>query len=122
MEKNQKDMDVILSYLGEGPKNLTSFDYKDWDDDLTEKIMGVIRNSVPEQRVLNEILGASASSSSRPAAPVSRPAPAQSNATNDLYDEVSNTKVSGYENTSAPESVQSTPSATNSLEDLYNDL
>jgi hypothetical protein len=56
MEKNQKDMEVILSYLNEGPKNLTSFDYKDWDDELTEKIMNVIRNSVPEQRVLNEIL------------------------------------------------------------------
>jgi len=126
MEKNQKDMEVILSYLNEGPKNLTSFDYKDWDDDLTEKIMNVIRNSVPEQRVLNEILGSSASAPSRPAPQASRPAPSQpasqaSNPSSDLYDEVSNTKVSGYENTAAT-SAPSTPSATNSLEDLYSDL
>jgi hypothetical protein len=119
-------MEVILSYLNEGPKNLTSFDYKDWDDDLTEKIMNVIRNSVPEQRVLNEILGSSASAPSRPAPQASRPAPSQpasqaSNPSSDLYDEVSNTKVSGYENTAAA-SAPSTPSATNSLEDLYSDL
>jgi hypothetical protein len=123
MEKNQKDMEVILAYLNEGPKNLTSFDYKDWDDDLTEKVMGVIRNSVPEQRVLNEILGGAASAPSRPApqAAASRPAAQEtSNAANDLYDEVSNTKVSGYENT-AP-SAPSSSNATNSLEDLYNDL
>ncbi len=123
MEKNQKDMEVILAYLNEGPKNLTSFDYKDWDDDLTEKVMGVIRNSVPEQRVLNEILGGAASAPSRPApqAAASRPAPQEtSNAANDLYDEVSNTKVSGYENTTA--SAPSSSNATNSLEDLYNDL
>jgi len=122
MEKNQKDMDVILSFLGEGPKNLTSFDYKDWDDDLTEKIMGVIRNSVPEQRVLNEILGSAASAPSRPAPQASRPATQTSNATSDLYDEVSNTKVTGYENAPTQQSAPSTPSATNSLEDLYNDL
>ncbi len=123
MEKNQKDMEVILAYLNEGPKNLTSFDYKDWDDDLTEKVMGVIRNSVPEQRVLNEILGSAASAPSRPApqsAPARQAAPETSSAANDLYDEVSNTKVSGYANTAA--SAPSAPSPTNSLEDLYNDL
>ncbi len=87
--------------------------------------LNVIRNSVPEQRVLNEILGGSASAPSRPAPQASRPAPSQpaaqtSNASSDLYDEVSNTKVSGYDN-SAP-SAPITPSATNSLEDLYSDL
>jgi hypothetical protein len=84
--------------------------------------MGVIRNSVPEQRVLNEILGSAASAPSRPApqsAPPRQAAP-YNNAANDLYDEVSNTKVSGYENTAT--AAPSAPSATNSLEDLYNDL
>ena len=35
MEKNQSDMKTIMEYLETGPKNLSSFDYKDWDDDVT---------------------------------------------------------------------------------------
>ena len=57
MKKNQDDMKTVLDYLNEGPKNLTSFDYKDWDDDVTDKVMTVIKNTVPEQRVINEIMG-----------------------------------------------------------------
>lgn len=115
MKKNQDDMKTVLDYLNEGPKNLTSFDYKDWDDDVTEKVMTVIKNTVPEQRVINEIMGGVSTAKSTPA-----PA-AKQTSTSDLYSEVSQTKVSGHvEKPEAP--AQSASSSSSSLEDLYSDL
>jgi hypothetical protein len=124
MKKTKEDMDTVLTYLNEGPKNLTSFDYKDWDDDVTEKVITVIKNTIPEQRLINEIVGGVASSSSRPAptqsAPVqSAPAPKQ-NSESELYAEVNQTKVAGH--VEREESSSPSNNSSSSLEDLYNDL
>lgn len=125
MQKNKEDMDVILSYLNEGPKNLTSFDYKDWDDDLTNKVMSVIRNSVPEQRVVNEVLsGVANNSSTTYSAKSSTPSnqdysKPESNSTSGIYEEASQTMVSGHEKTSQQSNSNSSPG---SLDDLYADL
>ena len=114
MKKNQDDMKTVLYYLNEGPKNLTSFDYKDWDDDVTDKVMTVIKNTVPEQRVINEIMGGVSTAKSTPA-----PA-AKQTSTSDLYSEVSQTKVSGH--VEKPEAPAQSASSSSSLEDLYSDL
>ena len=52
MEKSKGDMEKIVEYLKTGPQNLSSFDYKDWDDALTEKVMSIIRSTVPDGRVI----------------------------------------------------------------------
>jgi len=125
MKKTKEDMDTVLAYLNEGPKNLTSFDYKDWDDDVTEKVITVIKNTVPEQRLINEIVGGVATSSSRPAptqsAPVQQSAPAaKQNSESELYAEVNQTKVAGH--VEREESSSQSSNSSSSLEDLYNDL
>lgn len=118
MSKNQDDMNKILEYLKTGPQNLTSFDYKDWDDEVTDKVMTVIKNTVPEARIVNEIVGSVSSSSSN----YSKPAPPASSS-NDIYNEVNNTKVGSAKSESAQPAQQSAPSkSSSSLEDLYNDL
>jgi hypothetical protein len=132
MQKNQDDMKSIIDYLNEGPKNLTSFDYKDWDDETHEKVLGVIKSTVPEARIVNEIIsGANASTSkstSTPSTPPANPSPSSnskpSEVSNDFYAEANMTKVGSNKNDSAPSSPQrSTPnSSMSSLEDLYNDL
>jgi hypothetical protein len=128
MKKTQEDMKTILDYLNEGPKNLTSFDYKDWDDEVTEKVLGVIKNTVPEARLVNEIISGVSSSSPKSSAPPkseSRPAPAQnSEPVNDFFAEANQTKVgSAKKETSEPEAPRnSSGSSMSSLEDLYNDL
>ena len=125
MQKNQNDMKSILDYLNEGPKNLTSFDYKDWDDELTEKVHSVIRNTVPEARVVNEIISGANSAPTR-TAPVqtSQPNSTSSEATNDFFAEANQTKVGSNKNEGAQSSVPQTASnsSMSSLEDLYNDL
>jgi hypothetical protein len=125
MQKNKEDMDSILTYLNEGPKNLTSFDYKDWDDDLTNKVMSVIRNSVPEQRVVNEVLSgvSNNTSTSYNSTPSYNSSPGYSkpasNPASDIYEEASQTMVSGHEKPASQPSYNSSPS---SLDDLYADL
>jgi hypothetical protein len=120
MKKNQDDMKAILEYLNEGPKNLTSFDYKDWDDDMTDKIMSVIKNTVPEARIINEIIaGVSTSTRSESSASTS--------STNDIYAEAAQTKVKSSTKREEPAQTEAparpnTSSTSSSLEDLYNDL
>lgn len=123
MKKNQEDMNAILEYLNEGPKNLTSFDYKDWDDEMTDKVMSVIKNTVPEARIINEIVGGVASAPSTPSTPRSS---SPSSSSNDIYAEASQTKVGSSQRSeeTSQEAPVSRPSSSSSssLEDLYNDL
>ena len=120
-EKNQDDMNAILEYLKTGPQNLGSFDYKDWDDETTNKVMSIIRNTVPDGRLVNDILsGAGMSSNASASKPASSPAQTSSQ-TNDFFNEASSTNVG-----STPTKTQSSPApASNnasSLDDLYADL
>lgn len=72
MQKNAEDMKAIQAYLNGGPKNLSDFDYKEWTEEVNEKVMAIIRNTVPDGRLVSEMLG----SSSTPGKPVtSQPTP-----------------------------------------------
>lgn len=115
MKKNQDDMNKILDYLNKDSKNLSAFEYKDWDDEVTEKVMQVIRNTVPETRMVNEIMGAVSSASSVPKKQVVQ----EETRSQNIYNETASTKVSSDTKTQAPRSESSSNS---SLEDLYNDL
>ena len=114
MKKTQEDMNTILEYLKSAPQNLSSFDYKDWDDETTEKVMSVIRNTVPEARIINEIVGSVSSASSSD----SSQAPKEQTTTSDIYADVVSSSKSAPAKKEEP--VKTTSSS--SLEDLYNDL
>jgi hypothetical protein len=136
MQRSEGDMKKIVDYLNNGPKNLSSFDYKDWDDSTTQRVMSVIRNSVPEGRLVNEVIGGVSSAPSTPSnnsytSPVQSyttqqdPAP-RAQATSEqisdfssFYNEASNTKSSS-DNT--PDSSPNTSGGISSLDDLYADL
>jgi len=120
MKKSQEDMNKILEYLNSGPRNLSSFDYKDWDDEVNEKVMAVIRNTVPEQRIVNEIVGGVSSAPSKPN-PVQQPSYSAPSSSSQMLEEVSNTKVGGQTPRETPVETPSS-SAGSSLDDLYADL
>ena len=124
MEKNQSDMKTIMEYLETGPKNLSSFDYKDWDDALTEKIMGVIRNTVPDGRLVNEIMSGVNTTSSPNSQTYSSPAPTSQTTTNSLYEEASSTKVGSDPAPAVNTGINrpAAPTTASSLDDLYADL
>ena len=122
MEKTQTDMEQIVEYLKTGPQNLVSFDYKDWDDEMTDKVMTVIRNTVPDGRLINEVTGGAnkASAPSRQAPP---PSPTQSapsvaqSPSSDVDDFFKSTSAP-----SAPSAQKATETSSSSLDDLYADL
>jgi len=124
MEKNQSDMKTIMDYLETGPKNLSSFDYKDWDDALTEKIMGVIRNTVPDGRLVNEIMSGVNTTSSPNSQTYSSPAPTSQTTSNSLYEEASSTKVGSDPAPAVNTGINrpAAPTTASSLDDLYADL
>lgn len=117
MEKNQQDMDLIIEYLKTGPQNLSSFDYKDWDHETTEKVMVAIRNTVPDGRLVSEVLGGAANSTNS----YSSPEPSSPSSTQEYFNEATSTNVG-----STPTKVQhqSAPltSSISSLDDIYKDL
>jgi len=117
MEKNQDCMNKILEYLKTGPQNLSSFDYKEWDDTLTEKVMDIIRMTVPDGRLVNDIMAGVASSPS-----TSQPS---STSANDFLNDVSSTKSSyakPNQDFLEPAAPSQSKSSGSSLEDLYADL
>jgi hypothetical protein len=134
MERNEADMKKIVEYLSNGPKNLASFDYKDWDDNTTQRVMSVIRNSVPEGRLVNEVIGGASSSTpsnnsytspvqsyttQQESAPQVKPTSEQISDFNSFYTEASNTRSSS-DNTGSTSPNSS--GGISSLDDLYADL
>lgn len=120
MQKNQEDMNSIIEYLKTGPDNLTQFEYRDWDDNMTEKVMNVIRNSVPDGRLVNEVMsGVNMSSSARPVQ--STPA---SSTSNQIFEEASHTKVGVQPEPAKNQGIvrPEAPETSSSLDDLYADL
>ena len=83
---------------------------------MTDKVMSVIKNTVPEARIINEIIGGVSSAPTKSA---------PSNSSNDIYAETTQTKVSSSAKKEEPvrSEAPSRPStSSSSLEDLYNDL
>jgi hypothetical protein len=120
MEKTKEDMEKIIEYLKTGPQNLESFDYKDWDAETENKIANIIRNTVPNGRLLSEVLGGSPASAPSYSSPS---APAQSS-TDSYFDQISNKSV-GADKPSDDDFMPKTkaPStSSSSLDDLYADL
>jgi hypothetical protein len=125
MEKTKEDMEKIIDYLKTGPQNLESFDYKDWDSETENKVSNIIRNTVPNGRLLSEVLGGGSAPTQNYSAPSqSYSAPSTSSATDDFFDEISNKSVGvdtgSGEDFSPKKSSSSTGSS--SLDDLYADL
>ena len=127
MEKTQEGMNSVLEYLKTGPQNLGSFEYKDWDDNLTERVMGIIRSTVPDGRLINEIVSgvSNASSNSTSSGPAKAPFKEDkaTSESSDFYAEVSTNSASMKPNSDFLKSeAPKSSGSSSSLEDLYADL
>ncbi len=123
MEKNQEDMDTIVKYLKTGPQNLSSFEYKDWDNEVSDKVATIIRNTIPDGRLVSEILGGASSSTNSSQERIHSSSQTSTNqtSTQEFFSEASSTSVGS--GSGKPQSY-SAPSTTppSSLDDLYKDL
>ena len=109
-------MNTIMEYLKTGPDNLTQFEYRDWDENTADRVMNVIKNTVPDGRLVNEVLGGVNQTSSSTTS-------SSSSSSNDFYQEASSTKV-GSEPAKKESGISQPPApeTSSSLDDLYADL
>lgn len=135
MKKTKEDMETIMEFLKTGPDNLKSFEYKEWDNNLTDRVMGIIKNTVPDGRMVNEILsGVNSSQYSSGSPEISESsskssrssASSSSSMSSQIFDESGDTKI-GSKNTKksdddVPFKQPSPPETASSLDDLYADL
>jgi hypothetical protein len=117
VERTEEGRDVVTNFLKTGPLDLEKYDYSDWSDDENEKIMRIIRNTIPDGRMVSEIIGANSDSK-----PVSAPASVDS-----FYEDANNRTSTQESNDSENEAPAKTAKAATkksapSLDDLYNDL
>ena len=64
IQKNKEDMAKVLGWLKENSPELDKYEYKEWTDEITEKVFRAIKNIIPDGRLVEQIL--SAAKSDRP--------------------------------------------------------
>jgi hypothetical protein len=118
VEKTEKSREVITTYLKSGPLDLEKYDFKDWTDEDNEKIMRIIKNTIPDGRMVSEIIGSSSDSKSS----------SSSSSSDNFFDEVSTKKAPAEPDFLSDEEEKpkaakaSGKKSSPSLDDLYNDL
>lgn len=123
VEKSEDDQKRIVEYLKKGPQDLVEkYDYREWTDEDREKITSIIRNIVPDGRMVAEILSGSpdsrpSTSSSNPLKNEAKKSPAPAD---DFFGDSS---ASDEIEEPAPKAAPKKAAASSgSLDDLYNDL
>jgi len=116
VEKTEEGREIVTKYLKTGPLDLDKYDYNDWSDAESEKIMRIIRNTIPDGRMVSEIIGSSADSKTSSA----------STSVDDFYEQANSRTATASEDSEdeAPAKPSKTPTKKSapSLDDLYNDL
>jgi hypothetical protein len=62
VEKTEEGRETVTKFLKTGPLDLDKYDYNDWSEEETDKIMRIVRNTIPDGRMVSEIIGASVDS------------------------------------------------------------
>jgi hypothetical protein len=93
------------------------YDYKEWSEEDRERVTSIIRNTVPDGRMLSDILSGSPDSKSSSSSPNPLKSEPKKSATDDFFSETSSAEESEI---AAP--ISSKKSTSSSLDDLYNDL
>lgn len=121
VEKDEESRARIISYLKTGPQDLEKYDFKDWTEDEHENIMKIVRNTIPDGRMVAEIIGGSSGSTSKAStsaddflssASVSAPAPKKTAPPTEEF----------FGSDEAPAAKTGSKKASPSLDDLYQDL
>ena len=119
VEKTKEDMAKVVEYLTKNSPDLEKYDYKEMDEEQTNKLNAFIRTVVPDGRVIDSLIGDGNSD-----APVSNSAsasfednPSKSTKSNDFFTETEQAQE-------APKASKEKKAAKASptMDDLYSDL
>lgn len=62
LEKSQDSLVKIVEHLKEKCPDLSKYDYREWDDDTTNFVMSVVKNTIPKGKVIESIKSANVAS------------------------------------------------------------
>jgi len=115
IEKTEEGRNKVVDYLKTGPQDLEKYDYKDWTDEERDRIMRIIKNTIPDGRIVSDIIG------TVPDSPVSG---SNSSSGESFFNETSSSSSSTQSEVKETQGVsESAPSGNSpSLDDLYADL
>lgn len=116
IQKTQEDKAKVLNWLKENSPEMDKFEFREWDEELTERVMKAIRNIVPDARAIEGLV---ASSEGAYAAPVTSGFQTTSAKVEKTFEEQASASV-----VSSQREEKKTGPATkaSSVEDLYADL
>jgi hypothetical protein len=121
LEKTEEGKTKVMDYLKNGPQNLEDYDYKEWSDSDRDRIHTIIRNIVPDGRMIADVINSPVDAKPSNGSYTSSPAPSKpaKKAEDDFFgSDSSNESEAPIQTSKKP----SSSSSSSSLEDLYADL
>lgn len=58
IEKTKEDMARVVEYLKANSPELEKYEYREWDQAMTDKVISTVKNIVPDARLVEQLLGA----------------------------------------------------------------
>jgi len=108
LQKTKEDMEKVSVWLKENSADISKYAYKEWDVEMTNKVLATIAKIVPDGRIVEEITGSAKTEGTNGA----NSAPITSFAKESLIETPA----------AAAEAPKSTAPGVTSLDDLYNNL
>jgi hypothetical protein len=105
IQRNKADMDRVLDWLKKESPDLNKFKYKEWDDEVREKVTRAIRNNLGTSGTAGQLLDSSANS---------QPSAAAVKATAQSVSDVANVSTTPIQQSAPQKAAGSLP-----LDDLY---
>ena len=122
VQKTAESQKEVVEYLKQGPQDLVEkYDYKEWSDEDRETIIKIIRNTVPDGRLVSSIVGGSSDTKTTSSASSNYESPIKKSAADDFLDEVSS-EIDDKEDYKPAKTTSKNSAADSSLDDLYNNL
>lgn len=116
IDKTPEGRDKVVEYLKTGPQDLEKYDYKDWTEEERERIMKIVRNTIPDGRIVSDIIGSNPDASNN----TSTSSSSSDSSGETFFNETSSSNEASTETTT--ESTGEAKKESPSLDDLYKDL
>jgi hypothetical protein len=119
VNRDEESRNRIVEYLKTGPQDLEKYDFREWTEDENDKIMKIVRNTIPDGRMVAEILGGSPNTGS---GKTSTSADDFLGGGSSVSTQINQPVGDEFFGTGSEAPVNSAPKNAPSLDDLYSDL
>lgn len=116
IQKTKEDMAKVVEWLKTNSPELEKYDYREWTDETTEKVLTTIRNIVPDGRVVEQILQGS-KVGAKPAANTN--AASNTGTAAEAKPQTNFDDLMGGNSTAQPKEQPKTGGSVSSIDDLY---